>query len=63
MLADEPTGQLDQTTAAQVLDALLASINGTATALVVATHDVAVSSRMDSVWRMRHGAVVERRLC
>src|SRR3981081_1079367 len=46
LLADEPTGQLDHATARQVLDALLASIAGLPTALVVATHDPAVFSRM-----------------
>lgn len=55
MLADEPTGQLDHPTAERVLDALDASLAGTPTALVVATHDPAVAARMDTVWRIHHG--------
>jgi putative ABC transport system ATP-binding protein/lipoprotein-releasing system ATP-binding protein len=46
LLADEPTGQLDHATARQVIDVLLASIEDTPTALVIATHDPAVSRRM-----------------
>lgn len=57
LLADEPTGQLDHATANQVLDTLLASIDGTPTALVVATHDPAVAARMETVWLMRHGTL------
>jgi putative ABC transport system ATP-binding protein/lipoprotein-releasing system ATP-binding protein len=58
LLADEPTGQLDHATAAQVLEALLTSLSGTPTALLVATHDLAVADRMRTVWRMRHGMLV-----
>jgi ABC-type lipoprotein export system ATPase subunit len=55
ILADEPTGQLDHPTAEHVLDILCATIEGTPTALVVATHDPAVAARMDVVWHLRHG--------
>jgi len=54
LLADEPTGQLDRATAMPMIDALLRSIDHT-TALVIATHDLAVAERMDGIWRMRHG--------
>ncbi len=63
LLADEPTGQLDHATARVVLDALLASIDNTPTALVVATHDSAVSSRMATIWRMQHGTLAESVPC
>lgn len=55
LLADEPTGQLDHPTAQQLFDVLLASLKGTETALVVATHDMAVAERMNTVWHMQHG--------
>lgn len=55
ILADEPTGQLDQSTARQTTDALLESIEGTDAALVVATHDLSVAQRMNVTWRMDHG--------
>jgi predicted ABC-type transport system involved in lysophospholipase L1 biosynthesis ATPase subunit len=55
LLADEPTGQLDQETGQRLLDALLAMLDGTETALVVATHDPAVANRLERRWRMQAG--------
>jgi ABC-type lipoprotein export system ATPase subunit len=55
ILADEPTGQLDHPTAQHLFDVLLASLAPSDTALVVATHDVAVAERMQTIWRVRHG--------
>ena len=57
ILADEPTGQLDQRTGQAVLDALLAHLAGTRTALVIATHDEAVAARMSTTWRMERGVL------
>ncbi len=57
ILADEPTGQLDHPTAQHLFDVLLASLEGTAIALVVATHDLAVAERMSSIWHMHHGVL------
>lgn len=55
ILADEPTGQLDRVTADQVLAVLLSALDGSDTAVVIATHDPAVAARMDQVWSMQHG--------
>ena len=55
VLADEPTGQLDQPTAQLAMDALLGSLEGSDAALVVATHDPAVAQRLHVIWRMDHG--------
>lgn len=55
VLADEPTGQLDHATAQHVFDELLAALEGSDTALVVATHDPAIAARLRSLWRMDHG--------
>ncbi len=55
LLADEPTGQLDHSTAKHLFDVLLGSLASSDTALVVATHDAAVAGLMDTVWTMRHG--------
>ena len=55
ILADEPTGQLDHATGRQVVDALLHALDGTGAALVVATHDQSVASRLASVWTIAHG--------
>jgi putative ABC transport system ATP-binding protein/lipoprotein-releasing system ATP-binding protein len=55
ILADEPTGQLDQLIARQTVDALLESLKGSDTAVVVATHDPSVAERMKTTWLMDHG--------
>lgn len=55
LLADEPTGQLDQATGQSVLTVLLDYIAATGAGLVIATHDTAVADRLDEVWRMDHG--------
>jgi len=55
ILADEPTGQLDQLIARQIVGALLDSIEGSDTALVVATHDPSVAEHMKTTWLMDHG--------
>jgi ABC-type lipoprotein export system ATPase subunit len=55
ILADEPTGQLDHPTAQRLFDVLLASIEDSDTALIVATHDPAIAGRMRTTWHLRHG--------
>lgn len=55
ILADEPTGQLDHPTTEHLFDVWLASLEGTETALVIATHDMTVAGRMKDRWKMSHG--------
>lgn len=55
ILADEPTGQLDHDTAAQVLDVLEAAADASGAALVVATHDPVVASRYLHQWLVEDG--------
>jgi len=57
ILADEPTGQLDHAAANQLLDLLAQRLEGTTTALVIATHDTSVAARMATQWTMQHGAL------
>ena len=49
LLADEPTGNLDPTTAAKVMDALIAQTREHGSSLVLVTHSEAAASRADRV--------------
>jgi ABC-type lipoprotein export system ATPase subunit len=55
ILADEPTGQLDFATADHLLNVLLSGLNQSNTALIIATHDMKVAQRLDTLWYMRQG--------
>ncbi len=55
ILADEPTGQLDHPTAQALFDVFLAAFQNSDTALIVATHDPKISSRMKTIWKMQYG--------
>ena len=57
LLADEPTGNLDPTTAARVLDALIAQTRAHGTALVLVTHSGAAADRADRVVGLRADGV------
>jgi putative ABC transport system ATP-binding protein len=56
LLADEPTGELDQTTGEHVAS-LLDRVNADGTALVIVTHDPALAGRARRVLTMRDGRV------
>jgi ABC-type lipoprotein export system ATPase subunit len=58
LLADEPTGQLDHETAAEVVDVLEEAARHSGAALVVATHDPEVAERLPQRWVMRDGRLV-----
>jgi putative ABC transport system ATP-binding protein len=58
LLADEPTGELDQATGGQIVS-LFDRLNADGTALVVVTHDAAVAARATRTVHMRDGAIVE----
>ena len=52
LLADEPTGNLDPTTAARVMDLLLAQTREHGASLVLVTHSDAAAARPDRVLRL-----------
>ena len=55
VLADEPTGQLDSRTAAEITALLLEMAAESGGMLVVVTHDEAVAARVGGVRRLRDG--------
>ncbi|MFQ3188233.1 MAG: lipoprotein-releasing system ATP-binding protein [Gammaproteobacteria bacterium] len=55
LLADEPTGNLDSSTARQMLDLMLDLNQGLNTALVVVTHDLNIANKMQNQWLMNDG--------
>ncbi len=58
LLADEPTGNLDSSTARQMLDLMLDLNQGLNTALVVVTHDLNIANKMQNQWRMNDGLLI-----
>jgi putative ABC transport system ATP-binding protein len=52
ILADEPTGNLDPTTAARVLDLLLDQARRSGAACLLVTHSQAAAARADRVLRL-----------
>jgi len=61
VLADEPTGNLDSVTAAEVVDLLLALHREHGAALVVATHDAELLARAPRRVTLRDGRIVDDR--
>ena len=55
LLADEPTGNLDQATSEQVFDALLSIVRQTGLSALIATHNPALAARMDRTITLEQG--------
>jgi lipoprotein-releasing system ATP-binding protein len=60
LLGDEPTGNLDHTTADEVTAVLLDLVRRTGLAALIATHNLTLARRMDRVLTLEDGVVVER---
>jgi lipoprotein-releasing system ATP-binding protein len=58
VLADEPTGNLDEATAGLVLAAFLDLVRSSGAAALVATHNVALAQKMDRVVSLSGGRLV-----
>jgi lipoprotein-releasing system ATP-binding protein len=57
LLADEPTGNLDEETARAVFEALAAAARESAAALLIATHNAELAARADGIFRLHNGVV------
>jgi len=55
LLADEPTGNLDPDTAAQVFDALMELVAGTGLSALIATHNPDLAKRMNRIVHLEGG--------
>jgi putative ABC transport system ATP-binding protein len=58
LLADEPTGNLDQETGKQIIDLLFGLRKEAGATLLLVTHDRAVASRCDRIAEVRDGRIV-----
>ncbi|MDE2444974.1 MAG: ATP-binding cassette domain-containing protein [Alphaproteobacteria bacterium] len=59
LLADEPTGNLDQETGASIIDLLFDLKEKTKATLLLVTHDVSLAQRCNRIWQVRDGKVTE----
>jgi putative ABC transport system ATP-binding protein len=57
ILADEPTGNLDETTGADVMDLLFTLKERTGATLMLITHDRALAKRCDRIVSLADGRV------
>ena len=59
VLADEPTGNLDSSTGAEIMDLLVGLRRDRGLTVIVATHDPVVAARGNRIVRLRDGRVAE----
>ena len=59
LLADEPTGALDQKSSGNLTDLLIDLNTEEGVALVVVTHSMDVAKKMDRIYRLENGRLVE----
>ncbi len=57
LVADEPTGNLDEATGASIVDLMFALKRDRGTTLVLVTHDLALAARCERTIRLRSGRI------
>lgn len=57
LVADEPTGNLDEATGRQIMELLFAAHRNRGTTLVLVTHDAGLAARCGRVVRLRSGVI------
>jgi putative ABC transport system ATP-binding protein len=63
LVADEPTGNLDDVTGQQIVDLLFTGHAERGTTLVLVTHDSSLAARCDRVVRLRSGRLEMQSVC
>ncbi len=61
LLADEPTGSLDEATAENIFDLLVELNHSEEVALVVVTHSVRLAERLERVLELNNGVLIDRK--
>ncbi|MCZ8184195.1 MAG: ABC transporter ATP-binding protein [Beijerinckiaceae bacterium] len=61
LVADEPTGNLDEGTGREIVDLLFALKRDRGTTLLLVTHDLGLAERCDRIVRLKAGKIVEER--
>ena len=59
VLADEPTGNLDEATTREIVPLLTTLVRERGAMLIVVTHDHALAAATDQVWELRDGRLCE----
>jgi putative ABC transport system ATP-binding protein len=59
LLADEPTGNLDSKTGAEIMELLLELRGEHGMTVLVATHDQVIASRCDRIVRLKDGRILD----
>ena len=60
LVADEPTGNLDEATGSEIIELLFRGHRERGTTLVLVTHDMALAARCDRVLQMHSGRIESR---
>lgn len=59
ILADEPTGSLDETAAAQITDILIECAHKMNKCVIIVTHSRSLAERTDAVFRLKNGELLK----
>lgn len=60
LLADEPTGNLDEGNASRIMDIIDTLHKETKNTIVMITHDADIASRADMIWKLHGGKLIKK---